>query len=241
MTESGAGTPAVAGGFCPERAFPGGITVAQRGLEFRMCLPGIMPAGGREQGGGQGIRKGQGSRDLLHLCTDAIHVRLPFQPVAGEGARVAPIAFMGAVASRVESGEVFCVASPAEGVAVAAAFLIQQIDDAWAGGFGAFPCFGERIPAPSVDFVGFEEFHSIAYGDAAEFIAVRRFFIGRRAIVDDIAPEELHVVVLIIADVAGDIEVLPAKVGSGVEKVHEVTAADDRTDDRILRDDDFAE
>ena len=52
-----------------------------------------------------------------------------------------------------------------------------------------------------------------------------RFCFGRRAAVGDGAPEELHVVVLVIADVAGYVEVLAAEVGRGVEEIDEILAA----------------
>ena len=47
----------------------------------------------------------------------------------------------------------------------------------------------------------------------------------------NITPVELYIVVLTVANVAGNIEILAADVGSGVEEVHEVAAADDRADD----------
>jgi len=58
-----------------------------------------------------------------------------------------------------------------------------------------------------------EEFRGVANGNAAEFVAVRwvsRRHLDRR---HNIAPEKLHVIVLAIADVAGDIKVLPQMSG----------------------------
>ena len=77
----------------------------------------------------------------------------------------------------------------------------------------------------------------VADGNSAKFDALRRLVVAERRVSHDVAPKKLHVVVVAVANVAGDIEVLSADVWRGVEKIHEVAAADNGANDGFWRHD----
>ena len=70
---------------------------------------------------------------------------------------------------------------------------------------------------------------------------LRWFVITGWCVASEVTPEKLHVVVVAVADVAGNIKVVTADVRRGVEQVHEITAADDGADDVFLRNSHFTQ
>lgn len=165
-------------------------------------------------------------------------------PIPRETAPVS-IVRIGTLVRRAVNGERlrFRLTGPAEAVLVATAVRSDEIDSAGTRLPCLLPFFFEWVPLPCTGLLfRIEELRCIADGNAAEFFPRGlRFACSRSFVLRDVAPKELHVVVVAVADVAGDVEILPADVRRRIEQIHEVAAADDGTDNGGFLHDDFAQ